>query len=275
VRSSLEIFDLASQGTERVLGTDRLIEAPNWSPDGRFLVFNGDGRLARLDLAPGAEPVEIDTGFAVACNNDHGISPDGRQLAISDASAGEGSCIYLLPIGGGVPRRVTAKVPSYWHGWSPDGGRLAYCAERDGRFDICTIPVDGGDELRLTDGDGHSDGPDYTPDGRWLWFNSSRGGAMRLWRMRPDGTEPDAMTTGARVDWFPHPSPDGRHVLYLSYAGGTEGHPRDRDVELRLMPAEGGAPRTLLRLFGGQGTINVPCWAPDGRRFAFVRYARP
>jgi Tol biopolymer transport system component len=275
MRSSLEIHDLATAESRVLHATDRLIEAPNWSPDGRFLVFNGDGRLFRLGLEAGAEPVEVDTGFATRCNNDHGISPDGRRLVISDATETGRSCIYTLPLGGGAPRRVTAATPSYWHGWSPDGATLAYCGERDGAFDIYTIPAAGGDETRLTDGRGHSDGPDYTPDGRFVWFNSSRAGHMQLWRMRPDGTSLERMTDDPRSNWFPHPSPDGASLLFLSYAPGTDGHPRDKHVELRLMPAAGGAPRTLLALFGGQGSINVPCWSPDGRRFAFVRYAPP
>lgn len=270
--SRLMIHDLSNGQDRLVLQSSDLIEAPNWSPCGGFLVVNGNGRLFRVDLGnPALEPIE--TGHAVACNNDHGISPDGTMLVISDKSATEGSCIYTLPIGGSAaPQRVTPNVPSYWHGWSPDGETLAYCARRNGVFDIYTIPVAGGDETRLTDGKGHSDGPDYTPDGRWIWFNSSRSGTMHLWRIRPDGTGLQQMTDDDRTNWFPHPSPDGKSVLYLAYDGGVEGHPRDHNVALRLMRSEGGQSRTLVSLFGGQGSINVPCWSPDGQRFAYIRY---
>ncbi len=274
MKSSLEIHDLASGETETVLQTDRLIEAPNWSPDGTFLIVNGDGRLYRVDLEGTPDLAEIDTGFAVRCNNDHGISPDGRSIVISDQTEDPASCIYVLPIAGGAPRRVTANRPSYWHGWSPDGSTLAYCAERGGDWDIYTIPVEGGAETRLTDGAGASDGPDYSPDGRWIWFNSTRSGSMQIWRMHPDGTALQQMTDDERVNWFPHPSPDGSCVLYLAYENGVDGHPRDHEVELRLIDANGGNVRTVSAIFGGQGSINVPNWSPDGRRFAFVRYAR-
>jgi len=274
MRSELAIYDLATGQVTAVLKTDRLIEAPNWTTDGKTLIVNGDGRLYRVALSGVPQLSEINSGFATACNNDHGISPDGKSLVISDGTENGQSCIYLLPIEGGTPRRVTANTPSYWHGWSPDGKMLAYCAQRNGAFDIYVCGIDGKTETRLTDGKGHSDGPDYTPDGNWIWFNSSRSGFMQLWRMRPDGGQLQQMTKDDRVNWFPHPSPDGLHILYLAYEHGVDGHPRDKDVELRLLPAGGGELRVLLQMFGGQGSINVPCWEPGSRRFAFMRYAR-
>lgn len=275
MKSELCIFELGSGAISTVLRTDRLIEAPNWTPDGAALIVNGDGRLFRVALNGPAEKTEIDTGFAVRLNNDHGISPDGRTLVISDSTEDGASCIYTLPASGGEPKRITAEVPSYWHGWSPDGATLAYVAKRGGRgFDIYTCPAGGGGETRLTSGFEHCDGPDYTPDGQWIWFNGQQDGRMQLWRTRPDGGDPERMTDDERVNWFPHPSPDGRHILYLAYENGVAGHPRDHEVELRLMSSSGGTPRVLLALFGGQGTINVPCWSPDAARFAFVRFER-
>ncbi len=271
--SELCIFDLAKGTATVILTTPRLIEAPNWTPDGAELIVNGDGLLFRVNLA---EPAlqQIDTGFATRLNNDHGISPDGRMLVISNHTVIGQSCIYALPMAGGIPARVTGNTPSWWHGWSPDGRTLVYTAVREGLFGIYAIAVAGGDEVCVTAGGGHHDGPDYTPDGAWIWFNSDQGGSMQLWRVRPDGTDRQRMTDEATVNWFPHPSPDGRHVLYLAYPPETEGHPRDHDVELRLMPAGGGPSTLLTALFGGQGSINVPCWSPDSRHFAFVRYAR-
>ncbi|MFZ2099442.1 MAG: hypothetical protein WAU86_02645 [Oricola sp.] len=273
MRSELCIFDLADESVQPVLTTDRLIEAPNWTPDGGALIVNGDGRLFRVALDGPPELAPIDTGFAVRLNNDHGISPDGKTLVISDSTEEGKSCIYTLPARGGAPSRITAHVPSYWHGWSPDGRMLAYVGKRDAGFDIHVCLAGGGAETRLTEGFEHCDGPDYTPDGEWIWFNGQRGGRMQLWRMRADGGTPEQMTDDERVNWFPHPSPDGRHILYLAYENGVDGHPRDRHVGLRMMPAAGGTPRVLLALFGGQGSINVPCWEPGSRRFAFVRYA--
>ncbi len=274
VVSRLEIVHVET-GRRTVVHQDTgRFEAPNWSPDGRHLVFNREGRLYRLPAA-GGEPELIDTGFADNINNDHGFSPDGEWLAISHAPEGEGSQIYVVPSTGGRPRLVVEQAPAYWHGWSPDGDTLVYVAERDGAFDIYAVPVAGGEERRLTDAPGLDDGPDYSADGQWIYFNSERTGVMRIYRMRPDGLGVQQMTSDeAYADWFPHPSPDGRWVVFLSYDASVEGHPPDKEVALRLMPHEGGAPRVLVELFGGQGTINVPSWSPDSEHVAFVSYAR-
>jgi len=272
-RSRIRIFDLPEGRARTLLISDTHVEAPNWHPAGDRLIVNAGGRIWTLPLAaPALYPVE--TGFAIACNNDHGPSPGGKVLAITDKVETGKSCIYTLPMTGGTPVRLTPDVPSYFHGWAPDGKMLTYCAMREGAFDIFTMPAGGGAETRLTRDMGHCDGPDYTPDGQWIWFNADKPGPAQLYRVPAIGGTPERMTHDERVNWFPHPSPDGRHVLYLSYPPGTEGHPADLDVELRLMPADGGEPRTLLQLFGGQGTINVPCWAPDSRRFAFASYER-
>ncbi|MCV9942466.1 MULTISPECIES: hypothetical protein [unclassified Rhizobium] len=271
MRSSVEIYNVRTGWAREVWQTDRLVEAPNFSPDGSTLLLNGDGLLYRLPL-DGGEVVKVDTGFAVNCNNDHGISPDGTEIVISDKTEFGKSAIYILPIEGGTPRLITQNLPSYWHGWSPDGRQLAYCGIRDDLFDIYTISVDGGTETRLTHGEGRNDGPDYSADGQWIYFNSSRTGLMQIWRIHPDGTSLHQVTSDDYGNWFAHPSPSNDKVLILSYDPSVFDHPRDLDVRLRLMDMDGGNLKTLFELFGGQGTINVPCWSPDGEEFAYVRY---
>lgn len=270
--STLETVTISSRDRRVVWCTTNHLEAPNWSRDGTTLIINSRGGLSRLPVG-GGEPVRIDTGFAKRCNNDHGLSPDGTQLVISDQSqADRKSRLYVLPATGGTPRLITPEGPSYWHGWSPDGATLAYCAERDGEFDIYTIPVNGGAETRLTRAAGLDDGPDYSPDGQWIYFNSERTGRMQIWRMRADGRDPEQVTHDEANHWFPHPSPDGQWLVYLTYAKEVKGHPENQDVTLHLMPLRGGPVQVLAKLFGGQGTINVPSWSPDSRRLAFVSY---
>src|SRR3989442_9120239 len=184
----------------------------------------------------GGKPETIDTGFAVRCNNDHGISPDSTLLAISDQSQEEHrSIVYIVSSSGGTPRRITKNSPSYWHGWSPDGKMLAFVGQRDGEFDIYTIPAAGGEETRLTTAKGLDDGPEYSPDGKYIYFNSERTGHMQIWRMRADGSEQEQMTFGEENDWFPHISPNGEWMVFLTYDKSVSGHPENKDVLLRLM----------------------------------------
>ena len=221
----------------------------------------------------GGKAGNIDTGFATRCNNDHGISPDGTLLAISDQSQDDHqSLVYIVPIGGGTPRRVTKNAPSYWHGWSPDGKTLAFVGQRNDEFDIYTIPVAGGEETRLTTAKGLDDGPEYSPDGKYIYFNSERTGTMQIWRMRSDGSEQEQVTSDEFNNWFPHISPDGKWMVFLSYDKSVTGHPENKDVTLRLMSLSDKKIKVLAKLFGGQGTINVPSWSPDSKQLAFVSY---
>lgn len=270
--SKLETYNIETGERKVIYRTRGHIEAPNWSVDGSYFLFNSEGKLYTIPV-DGGTPQELNTGFADNCNNDHGFSMDGKWLAISHSPENEGSKIYVLPAEGGTPRLVTPKAPSYWHGWSPDGDTLVYPAQRDDEFDIYAIPVDGGKEIKLTDAPGLDDGAEYTPDGNWIYFNSVRTGVMKIFRMRPDGSAQEQITSDEEyADWFPHISPDGKQIVFLSYDASVEGHPPFKDVVLRLMPAEGEEPEVVVDLFGGQGTINVPSWAPDSKRFAFVSY---
>ena len=270
--TTLETLVVAT-GERRLVYRDRsLFEAPNWSRDGKHLLINRAGGIWTLPVT-GGEPQRLDTGVAQKCNNDHGLSFDGRWLAISSNEGKDGSKIYVVPSTGGTARLVTPTGPSYWHGWSPDGATLAYCARRNGNFDIYTVPTAGGPETRLTTADGLDDGCEYTADGTKLYFNSERTGVMQLWRMNPDGSQQEQVTTDPNFgDWFPHPSPDGKWLAFLSFDKSVKGHPANQNVTLRLMPLAGGKPKVIATLFGGQGTINVPSWSPDSTQIAFVSY---
>lgn len=271
LESTLEVIGVQSKDRRVVYQTRDHIEAPNWSRDGSYFLFNCGGHICRMPVT-GGKPELVESGSANQCNNDHGISPDGTQLAISSSSEDYKSRIYLLPISGGTPRRITSLGPSYWHGWSPDGQTLAYCAERNGEFDIYTIPVAGGQEKRLTTALGLDDGPEYSPDGKYIYFNSERSGLMQIWRMKPDGSAQEQVTSDDYNNWFAHPSPDGKWLVFLTFPKDVKGHPANKDVMLRLMPAAKGEIAVLAGFFGGQGTINVPSWSPDSKSVAFVSY---
>ncbi len=278
-RSTLHIYDLNDDCITDLITFDYLIEAPNWTQDGEALIYNSKGRLYRYQLSDG-QITPIDTGFAVHCNNDHVLSPDGNAIAVSHGTAEDGqSRIYICSLQNDpTPHLITPLGESYLHGWSPDGQTLAYCAHRGDRYNLCTIPAKGGVETRLTDVDAHEDGPEFSPCGKYLWFNSTRAGLMQAYRMNCDGTDIRQMTFDDDLNtWFPHVSPDGKQVLLISYRKGDlepYQHEPHRHVVLRIMPAEGGTPKTLVHLFGGQGTINVNSFSPCSQKFAYVSYEK-
>jgi TolB protein len=270
--STLETVEIDSADRRAVYLARGRFEAPNWTRDGSAFLFNRDGHIERLAVGSD-KPVAIDSGFANRCNNDHGISPDATQLAISDNSQGDhNSLVYIVPIGGGTPRRITQKSPSYWHGWSPDGKTLAFVGQRNDEFDIYTIPAAGGEETRLTTAKGLDDGPEYSPDGQYIYFNSERSGRMQIWRMKADGSEQEQVFSDDLNNWFPHVSPDGQWMVFLTYGAEVKGHPENKGVMLRLMSLADKKIAVLAKLFGGQGTINVPSWSPDSKQVAFVSY---
>lgn len=262
--------------------TSELIEAPNWTPDGKWLIYNGDGRLFRISPDGLVGPSRINTAPVEDLNNDHILSPDGKSIYLS---ANDGH-LYRVPAEGGRPSRISNDhAPErgfryYLHGISPDGATLAYVGLETGggraMTRVFTIPSAGGPDRPLTDGSCPVDGPEFSPDGDWIYFNSERAasvpGHAQIFRMRPDGSGVEQLTFDERVNWFPHLSPDGELVAYLSYPPGTVGHPPDRNVIVRTMTPDGSFVRDVDGFNGGQGTINVASWSLDSRLFAYVRY---
>jgi len=286
--SNLEILDVETGHRKVVYKAHNSIQAPNWSPDGRYLIYNSEGLLYRFDLETG-KPEVINTGFATSNNNDHVLSFDGKMLGISHHAPEEknNSIIYIMPAEGGTPERITAKGPSYLHGWSPDGRWLTYTAERNGDYDIYKISVKKKKEIRLTEAPGLDDGSEYSPDGKYIYFNSARTGVMKLWRMKPDGSKQEQVTFDEFNDWFPHLSPEGSQIVFLSFLPEVKAddHPFYKHVYIRRITIPGletsrqdfgsETPEVIAYLYGGQGTINVPGWSPDGRKVAFVSNSGP
>jgi TolB protein len=274
--SRLEIVDVADGNREVIYESKGRFEAPNWMPDGKKLLFNDHGSLFTIPIT-GGQPEKLNTGTASKINNDHGISFDGKTLAISNSRDGMpdgGSSVYVLPLTGGEPRLLTDQTPAYWHGWNPDNKELCYVAQRGTKiYNIYKLDINGGKEVQLTfNTAGHVDGPEYSPDGKFIYYNANPTGTMQIWRMKPDGSGKEQISFDEYHNWFPHISPDGKWIVFISFPIDIDpnSHPTYQNVMLRLMPAAGGAPRVLAYLFGGQGTLNAPSWSPDSKRLAFV-----
>ena len=270
----LETMNVFNGKRKVIYEKDNRFEAPNWMPEGKKLLFNTDGSLYTIPVQGGSLE-KLNTGTANRINNDHCISFDGKMLGISNHN-GKGSSVYVLPLEGGTPREITHATPSYLHGWSPNNKDLVYVAQRNGIpiYNIYKKSMKGGDEIALTNNKPgeHVDGCEYSPDGKYIYYNGSQSGTMQIWRMKPDGSDKEQLTYDEYNDWFPHISPDGKWMVFISFESDIEvnAHPSYKRVMLRLMPVDGGAPKVIATLYGGQGTINVNSWSPDSQHISFV-----
>jgi len=276
--SYIQTVDVKTGKIDTILVAKGDYEAPNWHPD-NYLIMNFRGKMYKLDIATKAL-TQINTGSLDQLMDDHGISPDGKWLALTRTEANRAEktfkfTIYLVPASGGEPKKISASDVSFWHGWSPDGKTLAYCGGDFSNLDVYTIPVEGGTPKRLTETPGLDDGPDYSRDGKYIYFHSYRTGHMQIWRMHPDGSQPEQMTFDENANWFAHPSPNNKWIAYIAYTTDQkQNHPFGKDVKLRLMDVKTKAITDITPVFyGGAGTINTPSWAPDSKRVAFISYS--
>ncbi len=271
--SNLEIMDIKTGKRKIVKQYQGSLQAPNWTTNGKTLIYNQEGALYNFDIQSQQSNL-LYTGFANRNNNDHVLTFDGATIGISHHSESDDgqSIIYYLPTTGGDPIRVTPLGPSYFHGWSPDGNTLVYTGGRDNVYNIYTIDKSGGQETRLTNESTLDDGPEFSPDGKYIYFNSDRTGTMQLWRMDSNGENPVQLTFDKYHDWFPHLSPDGKTIVFISFPEtvNSDQHPFYEQVYIRTMPVTGGEVKIVGYVYGGQGTINVPSWSPDGTKIAFV-----
>jgi TolB protein len=287
LRSRLFIYDMHDGSSKLVYTADTIWEAPNWSPDGNYLISNSAGGIYKFVLKQDgtAEPQQLAISADYRCNNDKALSPDGKKLAFSASTASsKGSQVFLADADGNNVKLMASAPPSYFHGWSPDNKILAFVAQRNGsgQYDIYGLPASGGTEKQLTSNIHQDDGPDYSPDGKWIYINSDRSGKEAVWRFPSDGAGRDDKKAELVVnddleDWFPHISPDGKKMVYIGYPTGTPTHnPRNVHIAIKLVAIDHGkvdaAKKTLIEATGGQGSMNVNSWAPDSMRFAYVTY---
>ena len=275
IGSHLEVMDINSGHRKILYSVPGSIQAPNWTRDGRYLIYNSaEGLMYRYDLKTNT-PSQLKTGLAVNNNNDHVLSFDGKMLALSNYMGKHISTIFTLPVeGSDNPTKITSEDSghSYMHSWSPDGKKLIFAGYRNKQYNLWSIDIKTKKETRITHLTTIDDGPEYSPDGKWIYFNSVRTGTMKIWRMKPDGSQPEQVTFDEYNDWFPHFSPDGKWIVFISFPKEIDPttHPFYHKVTLKLMPASGGVPKIVAYLYGGQGSINVPSWSPDSKRIAFV-----
>jgi Tol biopolymer transport system component len=238
----------------------------DWSPNGKFLAaadkttpelpfrivligVDGSGKK-EVTLPPEGSIGDMSPVF----------SPDGKSLAFLRAISSGVSEVYVAPVEGGVPTRITfdnrnaASVA-----WTPDGRSLVFASDRRGNSALWRVPRSGGTPERIPAvGDNASD-PMFSRTGSKLAYTRFFRDA-NIWRVDSTGKEaPAKVISSTQYDSSPQYSPDGSRVAFRSTRSGSD--------EIWVADAAGRTPVPLTH-FGGPLT-GCPRWSPDGMRIAF------
>jgi Tol biopolymer transport system component/sugar lactone lactonase YvrE len=215
-------------------GSDANDELPNWSADGRTIVFMSDRETPRNPTPPGFP------------------GPDYE--------------LFVMKADGSGQRQLTLNsLDDEDPAWSPDGRWIVFRRDLnpvrgETDYDIVVMKVDGRRERNLTNSPGiHDDHPNWSPDGRKIAFVSERDGGLEIYKMNPDGSNVRRLTFNAFDDEHPNWSPDGRMIVFNSF--------RNDSFDIYVMRADGGGERRLTFPPGGGA---FPAWSPDGRMIAFA-----
>jgi Tol biopolymer transport system component len=294
-RSHFVVYDVQKKTSKTIFTIEGEFHAPNWTPDGKYIISDMGGELYRIAVNgdKAGNPEKIAVGVKMWATNDHALSWDGKQIAVTGiilpmpktirSAADIRNPLFIMNTDGSATREVHL---GWLHGWAPDGRYVVYTQYNKDNFDIYRINVDGSGELQLTSNKGADDGPEYSADGKWIYFCSNRSGKYDGWRIPADGAGPadklaEKITNGDTQDWFPHISPDGKWLYTISYPMDHPDHVYiGAGMKIKLLAqlngvaAKGAELRTVETFFGGQGSGNTGGWAPDSKRFAWTEYEK-
>jgi len=246
--------------------------APEWSPDGRRVVFcASDRRWSTIwsVAADGSDPIEL-VGEPRAAF-DPVYSRDGSHIMFSAVTEGERYGVWSLPIdrATGRPAGPAIRVESpgvasdRQFAVSYDGSRIAHTALStvSNLWAVRVEPATGrpeGPPFGLTAGSGRNSRPAFSPDGRRLAFERWQVGRNQdLWIMAPDGSDPHPVSVDPGREMSPSWMPDGRRLAFLS----------DRtQLGLWTLDLASGHESLLSSLGPRVDSVRV---SPDGARIAF------
>jgi Tol biopolymer transport system component len=260
--STSDLYVVHPRGAPRRLTQDAFDRAPEWSPDGRRLLFlrsNGRGSASVhvADLDEGGVRALPDTVADEASWSPDGqriLFSDGRRLVAVDPDSGKREVLLEHEAGGVHDAR-----------WAPDGSLVVFVAGAgDLHADLYAIEPGRSGMLRLTRlpfESGRPYAPAWSPDGRRIAFLLPGG----VFVMNRDGTERRHLARltssvyASSVDW----SPDGRTIAYAVLELGDA----VRGSGIFLVSPEGGEPRRLTRAID----VNA-VWSPDGKQLTMQRF---
>ena len=254
---NLDIYLMNADGSNvrRIVDDPEYDVAPQWSPDGRKILFM-TGRNGNFDVyvmnADGTEQKNL-TADHEKSDGSPVWSLDGHNIAFSRRIEGKDQ-IFVMDADGQHLKRVTHNSANHGSlGWSPDGSKLIFQTDLDGNWEIYTISIDG--ELsQVTDDAAEDLAPDWSPDGKKIAFSSNRNGKQHIYVMNADGSSLTQITNSTAEDTEPAWAPDGKRIVFTSL--------RDGNKEIYVMNADGSNPR---RLTNDPAANNSPRWSVDNR----------
>ncbi|MDE2710493.1 MAG: hypothetical protein F4Z74_08025 [Acidobacteria bacterium] len=224
--------DGAPAGTVRTLLAEEHEDyGAAWSPDGRWLAFQGhlegSDDIWLVRIGGNERPTRLTQFGPGADTGEPDWSPDGRTLAFSSNGPpleGNPGSVYTIAVdpATGMAAADPVRVPldgfsgsAMGARFSPDGGRLAFYgrSREDGRVTVYTVPAAGGTPtavITFANGEPYS-APEWSADGASLFYSRNDGsGPFQVWRVDIPTGATEQVTTGALGALQPSVSPDGR-----------------------------------------------------------------
>ena len=207
--TKLYLMSVDGSGERRLMDLPGAEGHPDWSPDGRSVVFqadrNGDGKyeIYVISAEGGVPALVVGDEFD---NMAPDWSPGGDEIAFSSNRDGQYDVFAVRVDGSGMRKLADTGVNDYFPAWAPDGTSVAFFAAQwpAVRQDLFIVRGDGTDLRRLTSTASVVDeDPSWSPDGARIVFQSDRDGNFEIYSMNVDGTDVVRLTRSARGDYWP------------------------------------------------------------------------
>jgi len=259
-----EVWIVPTLGGQTVRAIENALDA-TWSPDGKRLAFvirrPGEGEALGSSGTDGTNlSIVMRSDAAYPFFRSPSWSPDGKQLAVARSSGGVASEIWLVPLDGSPPHRLSNDPPAIFSDrpvFTPDGKGLVHQSNRAGASNLWIMPVDGGSPRQLTAGPGPDELPSISRSGS-IVFANERWRSLLIVHNLITGQTREIFTHNWYL-WAPAISPDGRELAFsLSEKDGS--------WHIWAVSTAGGAPRQLT---SGPLPEVYPRFTPDG---AYVVY---